>query len=257
MSLLNTLPNYETIARLQNEFKNTPEELLKGIIPALDQILLSQLPAGSHILELGCGSGYLAQQLNIREYKVTGIDASEALLNYARKNAPESEFILSDIRQLDLPPIFDAALANDVLHFIPSNEDLKTVFKNVYTALKDGGVFVFNIPITDWLHEAAQKNNFNIININDECSLIELFYYKPEERVWEIKVTGFELIEKNWQRSDTIWLRKDHFLEEVEFALKDAGFTEFNYYNTRDFGESEDIACFVCQKASLNTGIEE
>ncbi len=257
MSLLNTLPNYEPIARLQNEFKNTPEDLLKGIIPALEQILLSQLSAGTHILELGCGSGYLAQQLNIRGYKVTGIDASQGLLNYARKNAPETEFILNDIRQFDSPPIFDAALANDVLHFIQNNEDLKTVFKNVYAALKDGGIFVFNIPITDWLHEAAQNNNFNIININDECSLIELFYYKPEERLWEIKVTGFELIDKNWQRSDTVWLRKDHFLEEVESALKDAGFTEFNYYNTRDFGESEDIACFVCQKASLNTGSGE
>ncbi|MEH1775220.1 MAG: methyltransferase domain-containing protein [Nostoc sp.] len=253
MSLLKNLPNYEPIARLQNEFKNTPEDLIAGIIPALEQILLSQLPAGAHILELGCGSGYLAQQLNIRGYKVTGIDASEGLLNYAKKNAPESEFILSDIRSFELSSVFDAVLANDVLHFIQNNEDLKTVFKNVYAALKDGGVFVFNIPITDWLHEAAQKNNFNIVSVNDECSLIELFYYKPEERMWEIKVTGFELIEKNWKRSDTVWLRKDHFLEEVQSALKDAGFTEFNYYNTKDFGESEDIACFVCQKASLTS----
>jgi SAM-dependent methyltransferase len=253
MSLLNAAPNYEPIARLQNEFKNTPEVLEQGILPALDQIMLSQLPPGAHILELGCGSGYLAQQLNIRGYKVTGIDASKSLLNYAKKNAPESEFILSDIRQFDLPAIFDAALANDVFHFFHSNEDLKTAFKNIYAALKDGGIFVFNIPITDWLHEAVQNNNFNIVNINEQCSLIELFYYKPEERLWEIKVTGFELIDKNWQRSDTVWLRKDHFLEEVESTLKDAGFTQFNYYNTRDFGESEDIACFVCQKTSLNT----
>ncbi|NDJ21067.1 methyltransferase domain-containing protein [Nostoc sp. B(2019)] len=251
MSLLSDLPNYEPIARLQNEFKNTAEDLLKGIIPALEQILLSQLPAGAHILELGCGCGHLAQQLNIRGFKVTGIDASERILDYARKNAPESEFILSDIRNFELSPIFDAVLANDVMHFMQNKEDLKIVFKNVYTALKDDGMFVFNIPITDWLHEAAQKNNFNIVYVNDECSLMELFYYKPEERMWEIKVTGFELIEKNWQRSDTIWLRKDHFLEEVESALKEAGFTEFNYYNTRDFGESEDIACFVCQKTSL------
>ncbi|MFB2772382.1 class I SAM-dependent methyltransferase [Pelatocladus sp. BLCC-F211] len=251
MSLLTNIPNYEYIARLQNELKNTPEDLLQGIIPALDQILLSQLPVGAHILELGCGCGHLAQQLNLRGYKVTGIDASKGLLNYARNNAPESEFILSDIRQFDLPPIFDAVLANDVFHFIQNNKDLTMAFKNVYAALRDNGVFVFNIPITDWLHETAQKNNFNIVSINDECSLIELFYYKQEERMWEIKVTGFELIEKSWQRSDTVWLRKDHFLEEVQSALKNVGFTDFNYYNTREFGETEDIACFVCQKTSL------
>ncbi|RAM48429.1 MAG: class I SAM-dependent methyltransferase [Hapalosiphonaceae cyanobacterium JJU2] len=251
MSLLTNIPNYESIARLQNELKNTPEDLLQGIIPVLDQILLSQLPAGAHILELGCGCGHLAQQLNFKGYKVTGIDASQGLLNYARNNAPESEFILSDIRQFDLSSIFDAVLANDVFHFIQNNEDLTVAFKNVYAVLRDNGVFVFNIPITDWLHETAQKNNFNIVSINDECSLIELFYYKPEERMWDIKVTGFELIEKNWQRSDTVWLRKDHFLEEVQSALKNVGFTDFNYYNTREFGETEDIACFVCQKTSL------
>jgi 2-polyprenyl-3-methyl-5-hydroxy-6-metoxy-1,4-benzoquinol methylase len=86
MSLLNAAPNYEPIARLQNEFKNTPEVLEQGILPALEQIMLSQLSPEAHILELGCGSGYLAQQLNIRGYKVTGIDASESLLNYAKKN---------------------------------------------------------------------------------------------------------------------------------------------------------------------------
>ncbi|MUL37906.1 SAM-dependent methyltransferase [Gloeocapsopsis sp. AAB1 = 1H9] len=253
MSLASKAPNYEPIARLQNEFKNTGKQLEEGIIPALDQILLSHLPKGSRILDLGCGCGHLVQQLYVRGYKVTGLDASERLLSYARKNAPESEFILSDIRQFELPVIFDAVLSNDVLLFILNNEDLKIVFQNVYTALQDNGVFVFTIPITEWIHEIALKKNINHVYVNEESSLIELFYYQPEERMWEIQVTGFELIEENWQRSNTNWLRKDHFLDEVQSSLKEVGFTEINYYNTKDFRGSEEagMACFVCRKTSV------
>jgi SAM-dependent methyltransferase len=252
MYLLTAPPNYEPIARLQNEFKNTSETLIEGIIPALEQMLLSHLPKEARILDLGCGCGHLVQQLDIRGYQVTGIDASEALLSYARKNAPESEFILSDIRKFELPGSFNAVLSNDVLLFILNNEDLTMVFRNAYAALQHNGVFVFTIPITDWIHEIALKKNFNHVYVNDECSLIELFYYQPEERMWEIKVTGFELIEKTWQRSDTTWLRKDFFLAEVQSSLKDVGFTEINYYNSKDFGGSEEagMACFVCMKTS-------
>ena len=243
-------PNYESIARLQNEFKNTGEHLVEGIIPALEQIVLSRLPVTARILDLGCGCGHLAQQLNIRGYQVTGIDASQGLLDYARKNAPESQFILSDIRNFDLPPTFDAVLSNDVLLFILNNEDLTAVFQNVYAAMRDNSLFVFTIPLTDWLHEAAQNKTFNHVYVNDECSLIELFYYKPEQRMWEIQVTGFEMVENSWKRLDTTWLRKDHFLAEVQSSLEKVGFTDINYYNTKDFGGSEEagMACFVCRK---------
>jgi hypothetical protein len=95
---------------------------------------------------------------------------------------------------------------------------------------------------------------FDHVNVNDECALIEIFNYKSEERMWEIKVTGFELKENIWKRSDTTWLRKDFFLSEVQSALENVGFTEISHYNLKDFGaeEAAGMACFVCQKPSLN-----
>lgn len=253
MLLVTNPPNYDSIARLQNEFKSPDEVVVEAIIPALEQILLPHIPEGGRILDLGCGSAQLVHQLQIRGYEMTGLDASEALLHYARTNAPESEFILGDIRDFKLPQTFDAVFSKDVLLFILSIEELTVVFQNVYAALRDDGLFVFTIPITDWLHDIAQEKSFNHVYVNDECAFIELFDYKPEERMWEIKVTGFELVEGIWKRSDTTWLRKDFFLGEVQSALEKVGFTELAHYNIKDFGGSEEagMACFVCQKKSL------
>ncbi|MBE9104487.1 class I SAM-dependent methyltransferase [Nostoc cf. edaphicum LEGE 07299] len=245
MSLASNPPNYEPIARLQNEFKNKDEFISEGILPYLEQILFPYLSKEARILDLGCGCGYLVQQLHLKGYQMTGLDASEGVLRYARTNAPESEFILSDIRKFELPATFDAIVSIDVLLFILNNEDLTAVFRNVYAALQDNGLFVFSIPLIELMHKYVEQGYLNHINVNDECAFIELFYYKPEQRMWKIEVTGFELVEKTWKRSDTTWLRKDHFLTDVQSALENVGFTEISHFKA---GEETGNACFVCRK---------
>ena len=248
MSQLSSIPDYESIARIQNELKSTDKEIVEETIPFLEHLMLQHISKGARILDLGCGSGKLLQQLHLRGYKTTGIDASKELLRYARINAPESEFILNDIRTFELPPTFDAVVSHLVLLFIINLDELTSVFRNVYTALQNNGLFVFTIPITDWFHEIAPPI-FDHVNVNDECALIEIFHYQPEQRMWEIKVTGFELIENIWKRSDTTWLRRDFFLSEVQSALQKAGFTDISHYKLKDFGSDDDsMVCFVSQK---------
>ncbi|NMG06768.1 class I SAM-dependent methyltransferase [Brasilonema sp. UFV-L1] len=252
MSLVSPIPNYESIARMQNELKTSDKYIVEAVIPVLEQLMLRHLPKEARILDLGCGSGKLVQQLHIRGYQMTGLDASEALLRYARINSPESEFILSDVRNFELLPSFNAVFSDTVLLFILNIEELTAVFRNVYAALQNNGFFVFTIPLTDSLHESAPPI-FDHVNVNDECALIEIFHYKPEKRMWEIKVTGFELVEGTWKRSDTTWLRKDHFLAEVQSGLENVGFTEINHYSLKDFGsQARDVfTCFICRKLSI------
>jgi SAM-dependent methyltransferase len=68
---------------------------------------LKAIPAGSKVLDLPCGTGRLTRLLVERGYRVTGADASEAMLsraksNYAayrdeRKGGPEVSFSLRDV----------------------------------------------------------------------------------------------------------------------------------------------------------------
>jgi len=245
LSLAHNPPSYESIARLQNEFKNKEEFIAEGVIPIFEQILFPHIPQGAHILDLGCGCGYLGSQLHMKGYKMTGIDASEALLSCARKNAPENNFILGDIRKFELPPTFDAVVSIDVLLFILNNDDLISVFRNVYAALQNNGLFIFSIPLVELMHKTVEEGYMNHVYVNDEYALIELFHYQPEEKIWKIEVTGFELIDKVWKRSDTTWLRKDHLLSDVQSALENVGFREISHISPGDESQS---ACFICWK---------
>lgn len=243
LSLTHNPPNYQPIARLQNEFKNKEEFIAEGVIPILEQILFPHISEGAHILDLGCGCGYLGSQLQVKGYKMTGIDASEALLSYARKNAPENNFILNDIRKFKLPPTFDAVVSIDVLLFILNNDDLTSVFRNVYAALQNNGLFIFSIPLVELMHKTVEEGYMNHVYVNDECALIELFDYDLEEKIWKIEVTGFELIDKVWKRSDTTWLRKDHLLSDVQSALENVGFRDISR-----LGDESQSDCFICWK---------
>ena len=48
---------------------------------------------GVNILDLCCSTGQIAQRLIEQGYQVTGLDLSEAVLQYARENAPNAQFI--------------------------------------------------------------------------------------------------------------------------------------------------------------------
>jgi SAM-dependent methyltransferase len=239
-------PNYALFARMQNSIKSSDDIELISI--ALEQLMLQHLPKRSHILDLGCGTAQLLQELQIKGYRTTGVDACEELLQYARKNAPKSELILSDIRKFNSPSTFNGVFSRDTLLFILSLEELTVVFQNIYAALRSNGLFVFTIQVVDWPSFNSQSTQ--VSSVKDECAWIQSFNYNPAERIWEIKVTGFELLEGIWQRSDTTWQTKSYLLAEIQSTLKNVGFTEIKYYDPKDFGDSssEGDLCFVCRK---------
>jgi SAM-dependent methyltransferase len=70
------------------------------------------MPPHPQVLDLGCGSGVpMASALIERDCHVTGIDTSEPLLAFARTKMPEQQWILADMRKLDLECRFDGILA--------------------------------------------------------------------------------------------------------------------------------------------------
>jgi len=55
---------------------------------------------GTVLLDAGCGAGMASQMAASRGARVTGLDASEALLAIARQRVPEGTFGLSDLETL-------------------------------------------------------------------------------------------------------------------------------------------------------------
>lgn len=100
---------------------------------------LLNIQPGERILDLGCGTGYLAQQIKEHGASVKGIDASPEMVAKAHESYPEIDFAVADATDFYFDEQFDAVFSNATLHWI-KNAD--AAIKCVYESLKPGGRFV-------------------------------------------------------------------------------------------------------------------
>ena len=96
----------------------------------------------SMLLDLGCGNGALTKALQDKGYIVKGIDASKELLDIAKKNYPDIEFIQADATNFSLQEPVDVVFSNAVFHWI-DKERQQDMMRCVHNALKGNGQFVF------------------------------------------------------------------------------------------------------------------
>ncbi len=80
-----------------------------------------------NVIDLGCGTGALTRQLAEKGFNVTGIDASENMLNQARANNPDINFIQADATNFKLGEKVDAIFSNAVLHWIDKYKQRRAV----------------------------------------------------------------------------------------------------------------------------------
>ena len=95
--------------------------------PWLDRFIAA-LPAGTAILDIGCGPGNFAQYLVQSGFRVTGIDISSRMIEAARALVPAATFLLMDCSRLDLPSgAFGGALIAYSLLHLPKQSALQTL----------------------------------------------------------------------------------------------------------------------------------
>lgn len=101
------------------------------------------------ILELGCGTGAFAGQLQPQgPYRYTATDVSEAMLTEARDLLDDDgdiRFEHADFRTFRVAEPVDAALLlYDGLNYLLTDADVHALFDAVSAALEPGGLFVFD-----------------------------------------------------------------------------------------------------------------
>jgi SAM-dependent methyltransferase len=67
---------------------------------------IEQIPVGSDLLELACGTGVWTQRLVRRAATVTAVDAAPEMLELARARAPQAIFIRADLLAWNPPRRF-------------------------------------------------------------------------------------------------------------------------------------------------------
>jgi SAM-dependent methyltransferase len=103
-----------------------------------------------NILELGSGTGGHAIPLAKRNYKMTGIDASEGMLKLAKQKTAQlnlkMDLQLCDIREFEFGRKFDTVICMfAVFNYITETGDIIKTLQKVKKHLKKGGLFIIDI----------------------------------------------------------------------------------------------------------------
>ncbi|GEK89897.1 Methyltransferase domain-containing protein [Alkalibacterium putridalgicola] len=111
------------------------------------------IPEGEAILELGSGTGILGLKLKESGYDITGLDLSDEMLSLAYNRQLEEgvtfPLIQGDMRDLkDLPVYANVICYSDALCYMKDENELYSVFKEVYSKLENEGLFLFDVHST-------------------------------------------------------------------------------------------------------------
>jgi len=105
------------------------------------ELVLAGLPKGSKVLDVGCGTGHLTNWIKEKGYDTCGIEPSNEMYNYARKNFPDIEIKKAISSNIPYPDdSFDLVVSFEVLRYLDDMENRKT-YHEFHRVLKPGGVF--------------------------------------------------------------------------------------------------------------------
>jgi SAM-dependent methyltransferase len=112
-------------------------------------LALELIPAGSDVLELGCGAGIPMTAALAGNRAVTGVDISATQLDMARHNVPGATFIQADMTSLAFEPAtFDAVVAFYSLTHVPRDEQVGLI-ERIRGWLRPGGLFLASMGADD------------------------------------------------------------------------------------------------------------
>lgn len=123
---------------LAGEYEKRVDSLLDVTENAMNYFS-SYIKPGDLILDIGCGVGIAISLLTKRGFKVTGIEMSPKMVEFARKRNPEAKIIIGDFLKMKFDKKFDAVLVFAFIHLFPKSE-IPVILAKIKSILKPGGV---------------------------------------------------------------------------------------------------------------------
>jgi len=155
--------------------------------------LAARLPAGAHMLDLGCGNGSKLSRLGDRGFELTGVDIPREQLRLAGDAVRAATFVHGDFAEVDFEPErFDAVTALYSVVHVP-REEHEALFRRIRSWLAPRGLFLASLSHArseDWTGEWLG---------------VEMFFsgHDAETNRGLIRDAGLELL-----RDELVWMRE-------------------------------------------------
>lgn len=155
----------------EEEAKNF-DLIIPKLIPfynAMCDALIDTIPFAKHdtikILDLGCGTGTLAQKLkhHFCDAHITCLDYAENMIEVAKLKLCDYKddvtFLVGDFNDFRNAEKYDVILSSFALHHIATDEAKIDLYKNIYSKLNSNGVF-YTADIVLGANNHVQSLNF-------------------------------------------------------------------------------------------------
>jgi len=136
----------------------------------------------SSVFEVGCGAGAWLYELARMGCDVAGLDASPALIGYAREYLPQGKWSIGDAAALEPAPTYDFVVSSGVFLYFPSLDYASRVLARMVHKAKQG-VLILDVPDFTLRDEAlaARRNTMDEETYRRRYKGLDHLYF---EKAW-------------------------------------------------------------------------
>lgn len=229
---------------------------------------LTSADEDSTMLDIGCGTGYLVNKLQLKGINVFGIEKSMAMFQQSKKLFPETNIRRADINEAML---YDR---NTFSHILCDNftiyefEDKMNLFKNCYYWLKPDGYLMLHlvnrsefspiIPIGKPLimnnpqDYSEQRITDTFVNFIDFTYKASYNFNKINDNKVTVSETFTDVLSGNVRKNEMVLFMEK--LEDILHMIQLCGFELANKVNMAGWiGDNQQYLYFFQKKVDINT----
>ena len=181
------------------------------------------------LLELGCGTGNMTEQLASMGYDMIGVDNSEDMLELAMekrfKTGHDILYLLQDMQSFELYGTVKAVVSVcDSVNYVTDEAELKEVFRLVNNYLDPRGIFILDFN-TEYKYREILGDRV-IAEERDECSFIWDNYYNEQDKINEYELTLFVQSKEDpelYRKYQEVHYQRAYTLEKIKTLIEKAG----------------------------------
>ena len=113
--------------------------------PSIDLAAKVRIENPADVIDIGCGPGNSTKVLRERwpNARIIGLDSSSEMIERAKTDFPEQEWLLADASKLEPDQTYDIVFSNAVLQWIPGHDYL---IPRLVIIVKPGGALAVQVP---------------------------------------------------------------------------------------------------------------